>query len=213
MKIYSNNFESDILIFLNKLCGSYIKELLDILDYNLNFKDRLNKGFIGRLIERYILICNSKSNLCDIPFIGLEIKILSLYNNKNIINDISLISYSNRRFNFMNINFIYNILIKIRKILFVTIIKNKNVDIEYYLIGNSFIVIFESIDINNFYKELSFLNEFIINNYRCIEFYKIRNLFSKSFRLQFNFNKKRNINIFFRKKFLLDLIINNYIKL
>ncbi len=213
MKIYSNDLEDNILIFLNKLCGSYIKELLNSLDYNINFKDKLNKGFIGKLIEKYIILYNYKNNLCDIPLIGLEIKILSLDNNKNIINDISLISNSNRIFNFMDIHFIYKILIKIRKILFITIIKNKNLDIEYYLIGNSFIVIFESIDINNFYKELYFLNEFIINNYKYIKFNKIRNLFSTSFRLQFNFNKKKNINIFFRKKFLLNLIVNNNIKL
>ncbi len=202
-----NLLEKYILNFLDNIYGLYIYDLINNIGNKINNIDRLNKGYIGNLIEKYINLNISRKDICDISLINLEIKTFGMDYNKNLLNDISLIS-----FKYLNLFIILEKLFyKIKNILFIPIIGNKYSCIENKIIGKAFILKFSKYNILSFKNELYNLNNFIKNNYN--NKYFINNFYTKRFRLQFFLNKNKEIflNIFFRKKFILNIINKNNI--
>ncbi len=193
--------ENIILKILNNICGYSILELINYINYKVSYKDKLNKGFIGKLIESYINFFNNNNNICDINCINLEIKTFSLDINMNLNNDISLISINNL-FNF-NIFFIKKFFYKIKNILFVIILNDyDNYSIENNLIFNYFILKFDKNDLLNFYNELFIFKNYIIKNNLFLN-----NFYTNSFRFQIiNNNNIKKLNIFFNKKFMLKIL-------
>ncbi len=200
-----NLLENKILKFLDNIYGFYVYDLINYIGYNINNINRFNKGFIGNLIESYINLNINKKNICDISLINLEIKTFSIDYNINLLNDISLVTF--KYFRYLNIYIILEKLFyKIKNILFVPILSNKNSCIEDKVIGKSFIIKFSKYNILSFKNELYDLSILFSNNINILNSY-----YTKSFRLYFFINKNNKIylNIFFRKNFIFKLI-NKY---
>ncbi len=199
------HFENNILFILKNIYGCSIIELVNYINYNISLEDRLNKGFIGNLIENYInFFNNNNNNVCDINFINLEIKTFLIDFNLKLKNDISLMSVNN--FVLLNSFIINRFLYKIKNVLFVLILSSFNNILENNIIINSFILKFNKKDFLKFFYELKYFNKFMILN-KSNNLYN-NNFYTNSFKFQL-INKDNGIKkliIFFRKKFIYKII-------
>ncbi len=198
-------FKNSILDILKNINGCTIIELTNYINYNISFKDRLNKGFIGNLIESYINFFVNKKNICDINVMNLEIKTFTLDYNLNLNNDISLMVINN--FIFLNSIIISKFFYKIKNILFVIVLNNYENILENNIIINSFILKFNKKDLLKFFNELKIFNNFILNkNY----YLNCNNFNTKSFRYQLVYinNDIKKLIIYLKKKIIIKIIKN-----
>ncbi len=204
-----------LLYIINKISGSSIEYLLDHVDFIVPKDIKLDKGWLGRLLEFYINSNISGNLFCDIPLLNLEIKTFS----SNIFgfpnNDIFLMSL--KLSNFFKLINIENIFFKkIKNILWIPIIGNKNTFFLYKIIGNFFISFFKRKDFDYFLIQLNEMSDFFFNNniifYNfytdCFRFQLLPNNSIKKYLINFD---KYNLRIYFRKKIVKNFIIKNKI--
>ncbi|QJC28370.1 MutH/Sau3AI family endonuclease [Enterobacteriaceae endosymbiont of Plateumaris braccata] len=155
-KIFSNNINNEEILFLRATlmtgyCLSNIAEWLNLhIPINLN-KD---KGWIGKLIELYLLGSQQKNIFNqDIPQIGIEIKTIPINEKGNTINNTFICSLplKNKNFIIWEKSKLYN---KLSKILWIPIItKNENVPFEMRVIGNPILWKPSKENYKNLYKD------------------------------------------------------------
>ncbi len=210
----SNYFQKEILkyilILVKNISGLYIYELMDFLGISYSNKYIIDKGWIGRVIENYIIKKKFKGKICDLNFLNLELKTISLnyFNIPN--NEVLLMSF--KLCNFFKINFI-NLFFKIKKILWLPIIGKKNTFFLYRIVGNYFITILNKKNMCILFYELENIFNYILEK-KII----LNNYLSKNFKIQFIFlnkNKKHFFNLnnyyvrlYFNKNFLKNILLN-----
>ncbi len=208
-----NIFKKYLLNILNLISGCSIGYLYKNVDYKLPKNYKLDKGWIGRFLEFYINSYFSK-NYCDIPILNLEIKTFSSNYLGFPNQDIFLMSLKLTNF-FKIINKKNIFFYKIKNILWIPILGDKNIYFLYKLIGNFFISFFNKKDFDLFFIELSEIFNFIFNNDIFLP-----NYYTYTFRFQLllvnNKNKKINfifdkyiLRIYFRKNYLKKILLKN----
>ncbi|QJC35036.1 MutH/Sau3AI family endonuclease [Enterobacteriaceae endosymbiont of Donacia piscatrix] len=125
-KIFSTIILNENILFLRAklITGYYIIDLIKWLNYPVNNNSIKDKGIIGKLIE-YYLTGEKKNNKLnqDIPYLGIEIKTITINLKKKVLNDCFICSFPLLIKN--NLSFYKKKLNKkISKILWVPIITN-----------------------------------------------------------------------------------------
>ncbi len=200
-----------IFYLLKSIYGFNVKFLLNNINYKLKNNYIKDKGLIGKIIEFYLLNKLNNINYCDILSLNIEIKTISLDLFGNINNDIFLMSFKLSNF-FKLINYNSIFFKKIKKILWVPIIGNRNISFKNKIIGNFFLSVLSNKDIKYILKELNNINNFIWDNKNIF----LPTLYSRYFKFQFfNINKCNLINynnisvkIYFNKSFFRKKIKN-----
>ncbi len=200
--------EKKLFNIASSIYGYSILDLINISNYKYFKKYKLDKGFIGKLIEFFLigyLNINKKGNICDLDILNLEIKILSFNFNLCINNDISLIKFN--IFKFIDFFTLKKILLKFYKIMWIPIIGDS---LDNKIIGKAFI---SKLNILNLFKIFNELNKSKIKNTFNKYFNnKINNIYTNTFRFQYKYNKDFiNINLFIRKSFIKNFIKKNNI--
>ncbi len=209
---YENEFldKKNLLNICNNIKGFSIKLLLKNLNIKLSNKIIFDKGFIGKIIEFYLCsFLKNKKNICDLYKIGIEIKTIFL----NIINlpiyDTCIMSFNlNYFFKLTYINsYFFN---KIKKILLIPIIGEKNIPFIYRIIGQPFIYIFSKKEKIFFLKELLILYNYIF--YINCNYKKTYNFYTKNLKIQIFMKKnlKKNFykaRLYIRKNFTKKIIL------
>ncbi len=194
-----------ISILLKNISGLYVYQLINYL--NLSWDDNIfiDKGWFGRLLESYIIKKKIKGKICDLNFLNLEFKTISLNDFGFPNNEVLLMSF--KLLNFFKDNFINFFFLKIKNILWLPILGKKKYFFLYKIIGDYFITILSKKNIYIFFIELKNIFNYILNKKLILS-----NYYTKNFKLQFIlFNKKKvnflNFNnyyvrLYFNKNFL-----------
>lgn len=193
-----------LYILLKNISGFYIYQLLDYLNIFLVNKNLIDKGLFGKLIENYIIDNKNKGKICDLNFLNLEFKTISLNNLGVPINDVLLMSF--KLFNFFQLKFKNFFFLKIKKILWIPIFGKRKTFFLYKIIGDCFITYLSKYNIyillNELKKNINYIlnNDFVLNNY-----------YSKNFRLQLFLlrNKKKVFNNYYVRLYLNKYFLTN----
>ncbi len=193
-----------ILDILNNISGYYVYQLIGNLNIYLLNKNFLNKWWLGRFIEKYIVGDILKDYKYDIFYLNWELKTIFFDFNRVPNYDVLLISVS--LFNFFNKKFKNLFVRKIKKILWVSILGKKRTFVLYKIIGKYFITFLDENSIYFFFNEIKLALNCILNNnlLMCKYFY------TKNFKLEFLINNRykkfKNLyfRIYLRKKILLN---------
>ncbi|QJC34685.1 hypothetical protein GJT95_02050 [Enterobacteriaceae endosymbiont of Donacia crassipes] len=159
-KIFSTIIPNENILFLRAklITGYYIIDIIKWLNYPINYNSIKDKGIIGKLIEYYLTgeKQNNKLNQ-DIPYLGIEIKTITVNLKNKILNDCFICSFPlliKKSLSFYK-NQLYK---KISKILWIPIItKNINTPMLKKKIGNPFFwepSIKDKIKLNNDWNNL-----------------------------------------------------------
>ncbi|QJC37911.1 hypothetical protein GJU03_02050 [Enterobacteriaceae endosymbiont of Donacia bicoloricornis] len=191
------------------------------LNYKISNNSKNDKGLIGKLIEFYLIgkKHNHKSNQ-DIPYLGIEIKTITINLNNKIINDIFICSLPlvNKNVLCFYKSKLYN---KLSKILWIPIIRDINIPFFKRKIGKPFFwvpTINDKIKLNYDWNNL--IKLLILGKIKNINSYNGYILSIKNKGNKKSFTKTINhlgkiISIFpkalyFKKKFLNSLLRNNH---
>ncbi|QJC38313.1 hypothetical protein GJU04_02070 [Enterobacteriaceae endosymbiont of Donacia marginata] len=223
-EIFSTFIPNENILFLRAklITGYYIIDIARWLNYKISDNTKKDKGIIGKLIEFY-LIGKKKNNLSnqDIPYLGIEIKTITInLNNKSINNSfICSLPLVNKNLFYFYKSKLYN---KLSKILWIPIIiKNINTPILKRRIGKPFFwipTIDDKIKLN--YDWSNLIKLLILGKIKNINSYNgyillIKNKGKKkSFTKTIN-NLGKTISVppkalYFKKNFLNSLLKNNY---
>ncbi|QJC36272.1 hypothetical protein GJT99_02035 [Enterobacteriaceae endosymbiont of Donacia cincticornis] len=140
-KIFSTIILNENILFLRAklITGYHIIDIIKWLNYPINNNSIKDKGLIGKLVEYYLIgeKQNNKLNQ-DIPYLGIEIKTITINLKNKILNDSFICSFPLLIKN--NLSFYKKKLYeKISKILWIPIItKSVNTHIFKKKIGNPF---------------------------------------------------------------------------
>ncbi|QJC33052.1 MutH/Sau3AI family endonuclease [Enterobacteriaceae endosymbiont of Donacia semicuprea] len=140
-KIFSSIIYNEKMLLLRAqlIKGFNIIDIARWLDYKIPKNIKEDKGIIGKLIEFYLIGKNSYNRLSkDLPYLGIEIKTLTINKKNKVINDNFICSFSlinEKNFIFYKSK-LYN---KLLKILWIPIIKNINTPYTMNKIGKAFL--------------------------------------------------------------------------
>ncbi|QJC32252.1 hypothetical protein GJT89_02045 [Enterobacteriaceae endosymbiont of Donacia versicolorea] len=131
--------EKMLLLRAQLIKGFNIIDIARWLNYKIPKNINKDKGIMGKLIEFYLIgkHQNNKSNQ-DLPYLGIEIKTITINKKNKVINDNFICSFSlinENNFLFYKSK-LYN---KISKILWIPIIKNINIPFFMNKIGKAFL--------------------------------------------------------------------------
>ncbi|QJC38734.1 hypothetical protein GJU05_02080 [Enterobacteriaceae endosymbiont of Donacia fulgens] len=223
-KIFSTFIPNENILFLRAklITGYYILDIARWLNYKISNNFKKDKGIIGKLIEFY-LIGKKNNNLFnqDIPYLGIEIKTITIdLNNKTINNSfICSLPLINKDLLLFYKSKLYN---KVSKILWIPIIiKNINTPLHMRKIGKPFFWvpnIDDKIKLN--YDWSNLVKLLILGKIKSINSYNGYILLIKNKGGKKSFTKTINnlgkvISVvpkalYFKKKFLNSLLKNNY---
>ncbi len=207
---YKKKIKYYIFSLLKNISGLYIYQLIDKYNLFLNYKNNLDKGLLGRLIENYIVNKKFKGYICDINYLNWELKTVSLNNYNVPYNEVLLLTF--KLFNFFKLNFKKKFFLKIHKILWVPLLGKKNIFFLYKIIGNFFLTYLDKKNIIKLWIELKKIINFLLNKNIILN-----NYYSKNFRLQFFLIKKNNnfldfcnyyIRLYLNKNLLKKIFLN-----
>ncbi len=208
--IFKEKIKNYVISLLKNISGIYVYQFIDFLNIYLTKKNFKDKGLLGRLIEMYIVKKKIRGNICDINYLNWECKTVFLNNFFSPNNDVLLLTF--KFLNFFTLNFKRKFFLKIKKILWIPILGNKNIIFLYRIIGDFFLTYLSKKNISVFWKELNKIINFILNKDIILN-----NFYSKNFRLQFFPVKKNNfsfnlndyyIGIYLNKFFLENIFLN-----
>ncbi len=192
-----------LYILFKNISGLYIYQLLNYLNIFLINKNFIDKGFFGKLIERYIIEKKNKGKICDLNFLNLEFKTISLNSFGIPINDVLLMSF--KLFNFFKWKFKRKFFLKIKNILWIPIWGEKKTLFLYKIIGDCFITYLKKDNIYILLNELKKNINYVLSNNIILS-----NYYSKNFKLQFLlFKKKKNFNNYYVRLYLNKCFLKN----
>ncbi len=208
--------KNNIFYLLRSISGYYVYQLIDNINLFLTKKKILDKGLLGRLIEKYVINKIFKGKTCDVLFLNLELKTVFLNIKGFPVYDTLLMSFKLLDFFKKKIKNIF--FLKIKKILWIPLLGKKNTFLLYKFIGNFFVTILNSNDINFFWNELNVIVNIIFNNFNLImhNYYYTNNLKLQFFFIKKNINKinffdKLYVRLYLRKSFVKNILFNNKI--
>ncbi|WP_168892811.1 MutH/Sau3AI family endonuclease [Enterobacteriaceae endosymbiont of Plateumaris pusilla] len=200
-KIFSNNINSEKILLLRAslITGHYLINIAKWLNYNIPINLNKDKGWIGKLIELYLLGNKQKNTFNqDIPQIGIEIKTIPIDEKGNTINDTFICSFPliNKKVFIWNKSKLYK---KLSKILWIPIItKSKNTPLSMRVIGKPIIWKPSKKDYKKLYNDwIGLITLFISGNIENINYYNgtilVVKTKSKKNKLIKTINKDNNI--------------------
>ncbi len=202
--MYKNKIKYHIFNLLNNISGLYIYQLINNLGLSLTYKNYLNKGLLGSLIENYIINKELKGYICDVSYLNWELK--TVFSNYFYVpyNEVLLLTF--KLFNFFKVSFKKKFFLKIKKILWIPLLGYKDVFFLYKVIGNFFFTYLNRIFVTKLWIELKKVVNFIFNRD-----FLLTNYYSKNFRLQFlliNKNNCINYNNYYVRLYLNKHLLN-----
>ncbi len=211
-----HKIQNNIFYLLRSISGYYVYQLIDNIDLFLTKKKILDKGLLGRLIEKYIINKIFKGKICDILFLNLELKTIFFNIQGFPIYDVLFMSFKLLDFFKKKIKDIF--FLKIKKILWVPILGKKNTFFLYKYIGDFFLTVLTKYSINILWNELIYIINFIFtnlnlvtNNYYYTNNFKLQFIFVKQNDIKNNFFDTFYIRLYLRNFFLKNILFNNKI--
>ncbi|QJC28814.1 DNA mismatch repair protein MutH [Enterobacteriaceae endosymbiont of Plateumaris consimilis] len=174
-KIFSNNIINEKILFFRAtlMTGHCLNDIAEWLNFKIPTNLNKDKGWIGKLIELYLLGKQQKNRFNqDIPQIGIEIKTIPIDVKGNTINNtfICYLPLTNKNFLIWKESTLYS---KLLKILWIPIItKNKNIPFEMRVIGKPIIWKPSKKNYKNLYNDWIELMKLLISGkIECINHY------------------------------------------